>query len=302
MTPLSLDDRTTCQLCNERRLREVAYPRKDSPSQHGLQWDAIRLCESCGFGIVTPPPLQSALDEFYASGGYWHANGSSAAQLAHERNQSRHRVDRCKPHFGSRGSVADIGAGHGAIAEWLEHFVSSLVERYDFIEPDRANRTYILGRNVSFPLECVDAISNLRGDYSLIFVNHVLEHVADPVEFLGGLRDKLRPNGVIYVETPHLDYLFKNDVFPHTLFFTPRALKLLAAKLGFEVIECSAFGHYPGRPGGVSPSVYRWLGAGMHYAAVLELQHLARTLDEWIWRYHSDPDGIWLSCLLKRNG
>jgi 2-polyprenyl-3-methyl-5-hydroxy-6-metoxy-1,4-benzoquinol methylase len=243
---------------------------------------------------------QPVLDAFYASGAYWYASQGSSAQLAHERNQAKHRVSRSLPSLEGRITVADVGAGHGAIAEWLDRLAGGRVVRYDFVEPDAANRQFILGRATRFPVAAFDGVTALGADYDLIFLNHVLEHIADPVEFVDILRGRLRPGGLLYVETPHSDYRFKDDVFPHTLFFTQSAFARLAARVGMDLIECAAFGAYPGRPAGVGPWAFRVLGAAFHWAARAGVPALCARLDDAIWRYDAREDGMWMRAVAKR--
>lgn len=276
------------------------YPGGKAPPT-APRFDSIALCGSCGLGVAHPRPSQTTLDTYYASGAYWHASGGSVAQIAHERNQARHRVLRCLAHGAWRGPVADIGAGHGAIAEWLNILAGDRVGRYDFIEPDIANKAGILSRRrACFPVTAASEISELGRDYALIFLSQVLEHVADPVTFLGDVCDRLRPGGIVYVETPHADHRFKDDVFPHTLFFTPTALMELARRLDVEVLECTTFGAYPGAPGGVGPGQFRWLSRAFHVVAHASTIAAERWLDDLIWRYQPRPNGMWLRCILRR--
>jgi SAM-dependent methyltransferase len=288
-----------CPACSGQAYGAIPYAGSNRTCT-ALHFDSIFICERCGLGVAEPRSSQLNLDAYYASGAYWHASIGSEAQLAHERNQGRHRVSRCLEHFADPGPVADIGAGHGAIAEWLERLASKRVERYDFIEPDAASRQWILARRTRFPIASAARTLELGNNYALLFLNHVLEHVADPFTFLGDLCSRLRPGGVAYIETPHADYRFKEDVFPHTLFFTPSAFKHLAIRLGVEVIECESFGAYPGTPGGIHPGTFRSLNALFHLAARHAPAVVTQALDDAIWRYRPMENGMWLRCILRR--
>jgi 2-polyprenyl-3-methyl-5-hydroxy-6-metoxy-1,4-benzoquinol methylase len=292
--------RQVCLSCGNQVTQTIDYPGGNVLRSAGLEFHAIALCEKCGLGMALPRISQQTLDAFYASGAYWHASVASEAQLAHERNQGRHRVSRCLEHFADPGPVADIGAGHGAIAEWLERLASNRVERYDFIEPDAANRQWTLARRTRFPIASAAAAMDLGNNYALLFLNHVLEHVADPFAFLDDLCLRLRPGGIAYIETPHADYRFKEDVFPHTLFFTPSAFRHLASRLGVEVIECESFGAYPGGPRGIQPGTFRWLNALFHLATRHAPTVVTQALDDAIWRYRPMGNGMWLRCILRR--
>jgi 2-polyprenyl-3-methyl-5-hydroxy-6-metoxy-1,4-benzoquinol methylase len=288
-----------CPLCGGAATNSAPYPsRNQSPST--LHFESITECGTCGLGTAQPRPSQRALDAFYASGAYWHASTGSRAQLAHERNQGRHRVLRCLSHFMAGGAVADIGAGHGAIAEWLDRLAGNRVLRYDFIEPDATSRQWILSRSVRFPLLAAPTIADLGHDYTLVFLDHVLEHVADPVDFLGAVCARLQVGGVAYIETPHADYRFKEDVFPHTLFFTPSALRHLVLRLGLEVIECESFGAYPGTPGGMHPGIFRRVNVLYHLATHGAPAVVTQVIDDAIWRYQPVENGMWLRCIVRR--
>ncbi|MEQ1878755.1 MAG: hypothetical protein ABL958_19090, partial [Bdellovibrionia bacterium] len=52
----------------------------------------------------------------------------------------------------------------------------------------------------------------------------------------------LMPKGIMYIEMPHRDDEFKDDVFPHTLFFSGRALSNVAQRAGLEVLKVETFG------------------------------------------------------------
>lgn len=289
----------SCPACGCKAFSSIPYP-AGNKIQPALHFATITICEKCELGVAKPKLSQSELDAFYESGAYWSASASSKAQLAHERNQSRHRVLHCLPHFTVTGVVADIGAGHGAIAEWLERLAGKRVVRYDFIEPDFANRKWILGRHTSFPIACADSAAELCNEYSLLFLNHVLEHVADPYSFLGNLCSRLRPGGIAYIETPHSDHQFKGNVFPHTLFFTLAAFRHLAARLGLEVIECESFGAYPGSPDGIHPRFFKFMNLLFHLTARGAPSFVTQAIDDEIWRYRPLEKGIWLRCILRR--
>jgi 2-polyprenyl-3-methyl-5-hydroxy-6-metoxy-1,4-benzoquinol methylase len=290
---------TPCPVCGGRISSAVPYP-DSNRTLASLRFESIAICAECGLGVADPRPSQRDLDAYYASGAYWHASAGSKAQLAHERNQGRHRVLRCLPHFAKGGSVADVGAGHGAIAEWLDRLTSERVDQYDFIEPDATSRQGILALRTRFSIACANTAAELGDNYALLFLNHVLEHVADPFAFLADLCSRLRPGGIAYIETPHADYQFKDNVFPHTLFFTASALRHLAARLGFEVVECESFGKYPSAAGAIRPRTFRWLNAIFHLTARGAPGAVTQILDDAIWRYRPLENGMWLRSILRR--
>jgi len=74
----------------------------------------------------------------------------------------------------------------------------------------------------------------------------VIEHVLKPDEFLKGIADRLTPRGVCALTLPNLNSIFaqvmgKNWWFyipeEHLHYFSPRTIRLLANKVGLEVVH-----------------------------------------------------------------
>jgi 2-polyprenyl-3-methyl-5-hydroxy-6-metoxy-1,4-benzoquinol methylase len=275
-----------CPICGADDLRRLPYPGR----AQALQLEAILVCGRCGSGSAAPAPDQQTLDRFYATGAYWHAS-EGKAQRAHERAQAWLRVEKVRA-FAPRRSlaVADIGAGRGAIARALAALGVD-VSHYVFVEPDEQAAAEARALSLPFAVERAAALGDLRGPFDLVFLNHVLEHVAEPLLFLREAAGFLSPDGIAYVETPYADYRFKDDVFPHVFFFTPRSLVLLGQHLGARTLACDSFGRMP------AP---RWTPVGLVQRLAARLlpwvrsAWLQRLLDRVIWRYAPCDDGIWL--------
>lgn len=289
-----------CPLCGGVAAEPLPYP-GGSGRAPGLRFESIARCSGCGLGYALPQHTQAELDAFYAGGGYWHEVVThSPQQVAHERNQCRQRVAAVMPHLraGDSLKVLDIGAGHGWTADALAEALPTALLRFDFIEPDDRLSEAILARCTGFPAARRRSVDDADGPYDLIFLNHVLEHVADPVGFLSGIRARLKPGVVLYIETPHEDYRFKSDVFPHTLFFDPASLSRSLLQAGFVVERCEAFGRWPlARAGALA-----WLSR-VAYRAAIVCGHdgLQNFFDDRVWDYRARADGMWLRCI-ARNG
>lgn len=246
--------------------------------------------------MALPHPSQAELDAFYAAGSYWgDAVRRSRAQSFHERNQCRHRVARALRALGRPSAlrVLDVGAGHGWTMHWLEQLAPGAVAAFDFIEPDETCSRQVLARRRGREATRLASLAEARTGYHLVFLNHVLEHMAEPARCVASVRSLLAPAGVAYVEVPHADQRFKADVFPHTWFFTPAALGHLAAGCGVREVLREAFGRMPTRRG---PDLAR--RAAFRLSAALGLAGLAGLFDEGVWRYDANEDGIWLRWII----
>ncbi|MEO7775003.1 MAG: methyltransferase domain-containing protein [Steroidobacteraceae bacterium] len=244
-------------------------------------------------------PAQPELDAFYRSGAFWDATGNHPAQRAHENVQAQLRVQHCIPHLqGDRPlRVLDIGAGHGCIADWLAKLLPGRIASYGFVELDTQRRAEILEKQPGFAVHAFDGIPT-EGQFDLILLNHVLEHVASPPQVITAVTALIAEGGIAYVETPHLDYRFKSDVFPHTYFFSPGVYAQLAIGLPVRSLEGEAFGAWPGDKRGLARQVHRGLSLAFAVAVKLRWQGLQRALDRAIWRYRANPQGIWVRWLI----
>jgi 2-polyprenyl-3-methyl-5-hydroxy-6-metoxy-1,4-benzoquinol methylase len=281
-----------CPVCGAGTFRRLRYP--DAGGAAGtLRLEAILVCERCGTGTAVPRPEQATLDRFYASGTYWHSS-SGAAQRAHELSQGWLRVERVQG-FAAGGAlaVADIGAGHGGIPRACAG-LGVRVARYAFVEPDERAAADIGSLALPFAIERASSLSELRGPFDLLFLNHVLEHVADPLRFLEQAVAQVSSGGTVYVETPHADYRFKDDVFPHVFFFTAQALAHLGERLAVRTLICESFGRLPAARLTPLGLVQRFAARALAIAARAGWQKSQRVFDRVLWRYAPAADGIWL--------
>ncbi|HEY9712712.1 MAG TPA: class I SAM-dependent methyltransferase [Chroococcales cyanobacterium] len=142
-------------------------------------------------------------------------------------------------------TVLDYGCGSGS---WLElmklarvpwHLIGS-----DIIE-SQVEMVKKLGVE-AFVADEHNIAEKLAGrKVGLVHMNHVIEHLPDPIGTLAKLREVLVPGGVIYGQTPNIDswdcrrfgkYWSQWHVPRHLVLYDPATLKLHAQKAGLDVI------------------------------------------------------------------
>ena len=80
---------------------------------------------------------------------------------------------------------------------------------------------------------------DIDGDFDIVLMSHVLEHVSDPVGELGAIKSVLAPNGAIFLEVPNRSGNRKlpfDDNRSHLHFFSATSLAAMLARCGLEIV------------------------------------------------------------------
>jgi 2-polyprenyl-3-methyl-5-hydroxy-6-metoxy-1,4-benzoquinol methylase len=157
--------------------------------------------------------------------------------------------------LGHRGRLLDIGAAEGGLIKaaagrgWQvegTEIASSMVE--------------FVGRELGFTMHLgeLEALDLQGAHYDAVVMNHVLEHVREPVRALRIVKGLLAPDGVLRVEVPNVASLSARikdaqsrlhlrrrpwghySTGHHYWFFTPRTLRRTLEAAGLRVIELRA--------------------------------------------------------------
>ncbi len=225
-----------CLVCGA---RETA-PRGAVDARYGL-WS----CPACDFAFTLPRPTGEELERFYnEQEDYNRVPEAVAPGVAVRRaGEWERRIRRAHP--GAR-RVLEIGCQHGTLLYGLKRR-GYAVTGADLCETARrfASRHYgIVVHAGTLPPRAEE------GAYDVVILSHVIEHVLDPVAFLGDVTRYLAPGGVVCIETPGLDTLLfdlfgprYNMVRPpeHISFFSRRTMPALFARCGLETVEAVTF-------------------------------------------------------------
>lgn len=284
-----------CIVCSGKVSQELPYPYLSKTNPFKIEY--IRQCSQCGFGQANPMPTGQMLEQFYSSGEYWH---DSIQSLILHSNQSAFRLNYLKRMMEEKGpwplcKVLDVGAGLGTIAHYLPD------EGTDYYYQDQDQSIFRqLPQRVGVKYHYLENLeTEIKFDF--IFCNHVLEHTNNPQGFLQKLKGLLGANGIIYLEVPNADYRFKNDVFPHVLFFNDTALKTLLGNEGFEVLDFRIFGSLSKNPQHIMNKIFCKLMGLAHKAGFIKLsQSFYAILHGIFLNRDRSPDGIWLSALIRK--
>jgi SAM-dependent methyltransferase len=133
----------------------------------------------------------------------------------------------------------DIGCSAGILLEkFVQHYQCLPVG----VEPGDAYRAYAKNKGLRVYASLHDLKAAGGGDFDLISMAHVLEHIPDPLATLVDLRKNyLRSSGYLLVEVPNL---FCHDSFEiaHMSSFSTHTLIQLMHQAGFELVASRRHG------------------------------------------------------------
>lgn len=227
---------------------------------HGVERDVegdyrVIACEPCGFTHITPIPTPAELEEVYRTQLY---GTEKPDYLARHRADLewwnlvyRERYETFEEHLpAERRRILDVGSGpgfflvHGQERGWDARGIEPAIQA--------AAHARELGLSIVEGFLDADSAPKL-GQFDVLHMNNVLEHVPDPRGLLELGRDLLAPDGLICIAVPNdyspfqhalrtvCDYEPWWVVAPHHInYFDPRSLAGLLERSGYEVLQQEA--------------------------------------------------------------
>jgi 2-polyprenyl-3-methyl-5-hydroxy-6-metoxy-1,4-benzoquinol methylase len=152
----------------------------------------------------------------------------------------------------SAKKILDIGCGNGAFASVVKQKNDAEVWGIELMEEEAKVAVEVLDK--VFVGDCEKYIDGLPEHYfDVIYLNDVLEHLADPYSVLETLKSKLAPNGVVISSIPNVRFFrtFSKVLFSkdwkyeghgvmdktHLRFFTGKSVKRMYEELGYFIVK-----------------------------------------------------------------
>jgi SAM-dependent methyltransferase len=212
---------------------------------------AFRRCPDCGLSFVADPRLdfESLYDAAYYEGRGADSHVDYLEEMANDYTVRAYEwagIERAVLTLSGTTDVRwlDLGCGLGGLVRhgrangfanlvgFDEGWAADWARRHDIPVLDRAE------------------LDQRYGTFDVITAIEVIEHVPQPVAFMGDVADLLAPGGVFFLTTgnaePHRDRLTKwNYVHPdvHVCYYEPRTLSELYRRAGLEKVSA---GYLPG--------------------------------------------------------
>ncbi|MEM7685750.1 MAG: class I SAM-dependent methyltransferase [Pseudomonadota bacterium] len=200
------------------------------------------ICMETGLVRNDPVPGDAELAKFYSEDyrkDYKSAEKPRRRQILRNFRRVAAHVAAFSDVLDQASAVLDVGAGSGEFAFLMTRRGKSVIG----VEPNQGYAAYCrddLGLDVRTAHLSSDLFENQSFD--LIRLNHVLEHLNDPVKYLEMMARWLRPGGRLYVEVPNIETYCREKSrgnmfhYGHIWNFNPWTLRAAATLAGLE--EC----------------------------------------------------------------
>jgi SAM-dependent methyltransferase len=230
-----------CPVCGSDDVEVSGSYRGTHPTFTGLNRAHCRVCDMV---FSTPMPPVSALEDYNAS-YFASAHGGpsrNSLAMAFFSGMAILRLAHIKQYVNSRNmavsTLLEFGPGSGFFARnWLARYPQT---SYRACETDTSCHPVL--HEMGIRLVSTSAVAEDAMPVDMIVMSHVLEHVANPQNFLMDATRNLRKDGVLFIEVPCRDWEHKSIDEPHLLFFDKGPMQHLLSMLGFDDIEVSYHG------------------------------------------------------------
>lgn len=202
--------------------------------------NSFRRCADCGLVFANPMPSENDLEKYYRKKLSLDANAGNPfdfEEFSYQLAASRIRLILNHIPLGNNQRCLDIGAGNAFFGKALKALAPHII--YDAVEPSDAWRK-TWGQWVTKSYTSLAEAD--KGAYSLITLNQVLEHIRDPHHFLKEVFEYLQDDGLLFVDVPNRDDLYKQWLGPHLLFWEKRSLVNALKKVGMGPVFCESAG------------------------------------------------------------
>lgn len=223
-----------CILCGKRNAETIHNGTRDNENIDVLK------CKDCGLVF-----LDRWDDSIQQGGGYYeeaHMHDNEPEETFEEwieitKEDDMRRAESLKELCEGK-SVLDFGCGSGGFLR----FIKPVAMNVSGIELERDARERLNEEG----LQVYETLEECSGEFDVITSFHVLEHLAEPKEYLIKMKNHLKDNGSIIIETPNADdallSLYNIKEFadftywsPHIILYNHETIKKLADNSGLKV-------------------------------------------------------------------
>jgi SAM-dependent methyltransferase len=215
-----------CPLCNKK------HPSRAIVTRFG-KTAMVADCKECQLGYQTPRPTLEASIAYMD--WRWSSEDSYVRDNGGKRQIADKQMSIVRNQVGDKSvRILDFGAGSGA-------FVSAAIkEGHEVVGVEHSQGAIDRARD-DYGVHILKEIP--KGEtFDVVTMWDVIEHLRDPIAVLNMIRQLLRPDGILVIETGNYDFWerivlgdrWRLYLFDHHFYFTPSSFRATLSKAGFS--------------------------------------------------------------------
>jgi len=224
-------EKTSCLNCSSTN-HKILF----ANDRYGLNIKTV-LCKKCGLMFLTPRMTQNSADFFYKSDLYRNIylddkfgdldKATNKIWEDFEKNPKKPFFDIINSLNLKYHSVCEVGAGNGS---GLKLFQLAGKDAFGY-EPSEFLSNFAKKKGINIINGFID---NVKGEYDLLVMIHVLEHLTNPINVLKKLRKHIKK--YLFIEAPGSITKFQSIHIAHNFYFSLNTLSQIVTKCGFKRI------------------------------------------------------------------
>jgi len=183
-------------------------------------------CGNCQTLFISPTPSVKSLEMYYQKTFTYTAGIAGEKKIG---TMAATIMDNLMSLNKNGQSLLDIGSGYGVFLGEAKKYIKNVTG----LEPSKSlynySKSYIRKHMMNINFD--GFLRYNRQKYDFITLIHVIEHLPDPKKVLGQIISLLKPNGILYIETPNIDsYLYYSEKENYTFLTPPDHVWLFSQK------------------------------------------------------------------------
>ena len=230
---------TNCFLCKKKSqhlITKSKQPTKIFPTKNYKNFSKKNLnvyfCKSCLYCFQYPLPSEKQINKFYKDEQSEYISLVKNPILGAEKEKEKINfiINCVKKNFKkNKLNIVEVGGFDG----YIVREVSKKFNAKSFlIEPNKTGANIASKENIIVKNSYLEknSIQNMQGLFDVVICKHVIEHVKYLDAFVRNLKKLLNKNGILIIETPDLNMIFKKSltrefILQHLHYFSIFTLK-----------------------------------------------------------------------------